>query len=163
MEFHVHSCYFSPLTAAKVAVRLFFSVDQSKHDLAAFIQTTVASETQGRVWLSQILPVFPPGNPVSHVLSSCCTRTVMSSWTEWFIRMVPNTFVAFFFIASGTDICRWNFAQKLSWRYFVNRQGSSLTWLNWCSSTGINKQLNISRGAGLCLALLQMGIFYSAM
>lgn len=79
MELHVHSCYFSPLTAAKVAVRLLFSVDQSKHGFAVFRQTTVASETQRRVWLSQIMPVFPACNPLSHVLSSCCTRTLNST------------------------------------------------------------------------------------
>lgn len=64
MEPHVHSCYFSPLTAEKVAARLLFLVDQSKHGLAALTQTTVASETQRRVWLSQIMPLFPPGNPI---------------------------------------------------------------------------------------------------
>lgn len=36
MELHVYSCYFNPLTVVKVAVRLLCSVDQPKHDLAAF-------------------------------------------------------------------------------------------------------------------------------
>jgi len=37
MELHVYSCYFNPLTVVKVAVRVLWSVDQPKHDLAAFL------------------------------------------------------------------------------------------------------------------------------
>lgn len=64
MEFHVHSCYFSPLTAEKVAVRLLFLVDQSKHGLGAFVQKQWHQKPKKGLTASNHV-CFPPGNPIN--------------------------------------------------------------------------------------------------